>query len=432
MSGVPDVPALPGDPVPFAPPLRLEWVDPRSLAEHPKNWKIHTTAQISALTDVIAEVGWAGAFLYNSRTKKLLDGHGRKKVAIDQGCDRVPVLIGDWPEDLEAKILLTLDPIASMAQPDPDALKALLAEVTTSSDHVAALFESLAESVMVPDPLPEPGAGGDEFDPKPVEAGPTRTAVGDLWVIGGKHRLFIGNCTDRPGVASLMGADRVEMVWTDPPYGVAIGDKNKLLNAMGPSHRIEENIVNDTLSESDLAAMLGAAFDSAVAYCRPGASWYVAAPAGPLHLIFAGEMKRRGILRQMLIWKKNNATFSPLGVSYHWRHEPIFYGWLPDAGHRYYGGRQQDTVWEIDRPAASPDHPTTKPLELVSRAVENSSLPGEIVLDLFLGSGTTLIASHRIGRVCYGCEIDPRYADVILKRCEAENLTCEKVESFGG
>ena len=136
-----------------------------------------------------------------------------------------------------------------------------------------------------------------------------------------------------------------------------------------------------------------------------------------------------GIWRQTIQWVKNSATFSPLGVSYHWKSEPIFYGWLPDGGHRYHGDRKQTTVWEFDRPAASADHPTMKPVALVARAIEHASLAGQLVYDPFLGSGTTLIAAHRLGRRCCGCEIEPRYADVILKRAEAEGLTCVRGEA---
>lgn len=113
---------------------------------------------------------------------------------------------------------------------------------------------------------------------------------------------------------------------------------------------------------------------------------------------------------------KNNATFAPLGVDYHWQEEPIFYGWVPGAAHRYYGGRQQTTVWEIDRPQKSPEHPTMKPVELVERAVTNSSQPGEMVLDMFVGSGTTLIACERLGRKCRAVELSPGYVAVTLQR----------------
>ena len=215
------------------------------------------------------------------------------------------------------------------------------------------------------------------------------------------------------------------MIWTDPPYGVAIGDKNKFLNSIARSNRVEENLENDTLDEPALMEMLRGAFKNAAAHCLAGGAWYVAAPAGPLHVLFGLALKELDIWHQTIQWVKTNATFAPLGVEYHWRAEPIFYGWLPGAAHRYYGGRQQDTVWEIDRPQASPDHPTMKPIELVQRAVENNSKCNDIVLDMFLGSGTTLIAAHRTGRCCYGCELAPKYADVILRRAEAEGLTVE-------
>lgn len=411
------------------PELRLVYMKPEDIQPHEMNWRRHPQAQEAALSDLLGEVGWAGALLYNEATGRLIDGHCRRKVAKTRRDEKVPVLVGNWTEDQERKILATLDPIAAMATSDADALSALLDSVTTDSPDIQALLDSLAATLPQPETkdTDDPTGGGDGFDATPEPDGPTHTNVGELWLIGGKHRLLVGDCTQPDQAARLFGEAHAEMVWTDPPYGVSIGDKNKFLNSIAPSNRVEENLTNDSLDEPALAAMLSDAFDNAMAHCLPGAAWYVAAPAGPPHLLFASAMKERGILRQMLIWVKNNATFSPLGVSYHWRHEPVFYGWLPNGGHRYHGDRKQDTVWEIDRPQASPDHPTTKPLELVARAVEHSSLPGDIVYDPFLGSGTTLIAAHRLNRVAYGMEIDCRYADVILKRAEAEGLSTEKV-----
>ena len=228
-----------------------------------------------------------------------------------------------------------------------------------------------------------------------------------------------------------MGKEEAEMVWTDPPYGVAVGEKNKFLNSIAPCNRIEENLENDTLDEPGLVRMLCAAFDNAMAHCRAGAAWYVAAPARPLHVLFAQALKDRGIWRQTIQWVKNNATFSPMGVDYHWQAEPIFYGWLPNAGHRYYGGRQQTTVWNVDRPTKSPEHPTMKPPELVARAVENSSKRGEPVLDVFSGSGTTLVACEQTGRIGYGMEIEPKYCAVTLQRLTDMGLTPQLVSDDG-
>ena len=262
--------------------------------------------------------------------------------------------------------------------------------------------------------------------PPPVDAEPQidraeelrekwQTATGQLWALG-EHRLICGDCTDAAVLVLLMQGEQYEMVWTDPPYGVAVGDKNKYLNSIGRANRVEENLENDTLPEPQLVEMLERAFDNAIACGTAGAAWYVAAPAVPLHVLFGQILKARGIWRQTIQWVKNNATFAPLGVDYHWRAEPIFYGWLPNGAHRYHGGRKQETVWNIDRPTKSPEHPTMKPVELVARAVENSSLPGEIVLDLFDGSGTTILACESLGRKARAVEISPAYVAVALER----------------
>jgi DNA modification methylase len=306
---------------------------------------------------------------------------------------------------------------------DGDVLAALKDEIDLSQffdkDELAEILKDTAGNDAA-----DPGADTNRADELREK---WQTELGQLWQVG-RHRLLVGDCTVRENVARLMGTDRAEMVWTDPPYGVAVGDKNKYLNAIAPSNRVEENLENDTLAEPELAAMLCAAFDNAIAVCLAGAAWYVAAPPGPLHVLFGQVLKDRGIWRQTIQWVKNNATFSPMGVDYHWQAEPIFYGWLPNAGHRYHGGRKQTTVWEIDRPTKSPEHPTMKPVELVTRALENSSCVGDVVLDLFLGSGTTLVACERLGRSGRGCELSPAYAAVTLERLAGLGLDAHKVE----
>lgn len=303
---------------------------------------------------------------------------------------------GDWQEDELAELLYGLQ--------EKGAALDLLGFDRAEIDRLLANVSGPETLLGDPDEVPDPPAD-------PV------TKPGDLWLLG-DHRVLCGDSTVLTDVERLMDGQKAEMVWTDPPYGVAIGDKNKYLNSVGRSNRIEENLVNDTLDETALLQMLRDAFSNSMAAGLAGAAWYVAAPAGPLHVLFGQALKELGIWRQTIQWVKNNATFAPLGVDYHWRAEPIFYGWLPNAAHRYYGGRQQNTVWEIDRPAKSPDHPTTKPVELVARAVTNSSLRGEVVLDPFLGSGTTLVAAEQLGRCCYGMEISPAYCDVIVARWE--------------
>lgn len=320
-----------------------------------------------------------------------------------------------------------------LATNDAESLAALLQELAHEDDALlmATGFDGddldmmLAELGVLPDPEPDPGAQIDRAAELQAKWGTER---GQIWQVG-THRIMCGNSTNADDVRMLMDEKQIEVVWTDPPYGVAIGDKNKLLNAIGKgSNRVEKNLVNDKLDEPELAEMLISAFDNAIAHCSAGAAWYVAVPAGPLLIVFGIVLKERGVWRQTIQWVKNNSTFSPMGVDYHWQAESILYGWLPNAGHRYYGGRTQTTVWEIDHPSKSPEHPTMKPVELVSRAVENSSRRGECIYDPFLGSGTTLIACEQTGRVGYGMEIDEGYTAVALERLANMGLTAELID----
>ena len=340
----------------------------------------------------------------------IIGGHQRKRILETEGAKEVEC----WVPDRE------------LSEKEVEELNIRLNKNTGSWD-----FDELANSFELDDLL-EWGFEKNELDldlwmpdpPEDVEPQLDKAEelrekfgveTGQLWQLG-SHRLICGDCTDKAVVERVMGGSKAEMVWTDPPYGVSIGDKNKYLNAIAPSNRIEENLENDTLDEATLTTMLERAFDNAITVCTAGAAWMVAAPPGPLHVLFGQALKDRNIWRQTIQWVKNNSTFSPLGVCYHWRAEPIFFGWLPNGSHRFYGGRNQDTVWEIDRPVKSPEHPTMKPVELVERGIENHTLPDEIVLDLFLGSGTTLIACERLGRKCMAVEISPAYVAVAIQR----------------
>ena len=244
-------------------------------------------------------------------------------------------------------------------------------------------------------------------DEVPDEVEP-RTKPGDLWLLG-RHRLLCGDSTKAEDVERLMAGIQADMMFTDPPYGVSyVGKTKKALT-----------IQND--GEADLPKLLDGSFSCAMLATREGACWYVAAPPGPLHWEFARRLMDLGVYRQTLVWVKDSMV---LGHSdYHYKHEPIFYGWKPGASHREPPDRTQVSVWEIARPKRSEEHPTMKPVELVAKAVGNSSLRGESVYEPFCGSGTTLIAAEQLGRKCYGMEISPQYCDVIVRRWE--NLTGE-------
>ena len=407
-----------------------------------KNANKHTQRGMTALESSIRQDGWIGAITVAADGESF-DGSARIEVTGTHGMLDNAIIVetdGSRPVVVKRTDIPTADDerakrlgIAAnrVAELNLDWDTTVLDEMLTLDPTMLdGLFTSDEVAELIPPPLIAEGDGGDDddFDATPADENePTRCRMGDLWLIDGKHRLLCGDSTNAEEVTRLMNEMLCDMVWTDPPYGVAIGDKNKFLNTIGFANRMEEYLVNDTLDESELLIMLEKAFANVLAVSRSGGAWYVAAPAGPPQAIFGLVLKKHGIWRQTIQWIKNNATFAPLGVDYHWRAEPIFYGWKPNGAHRFFGGRKQDTVWEIDRPVTSPDHPTMKPIALVQRAIENSSLVHELVFDPFLGSGTTLIAAHRTNRICYGIEISPRYCDVILRRAEAEGLTVEKL-----
>lgn len=211
------------------------------------------------------------------------------------------------------------------------------------------------------------------------------------------------------------------MVFTDPPYGVAIGDKNKMLDEIaGESGRIKTNIEGDTLSTDDLYALLLSAFTNLRENCADHCSYYVSSPqGGEIGLMMMMMMMRDAGLevRHNLIWEKSSATFSMGRLDYDYKHEPIFYTWTKK--HKFYGkGQCKNTVWQFPKPRKCNLHPTMKPVELVAECILNSSAEGDIVADIFGGSGTTMIACEQLNRKCIMMEKDPHYCDVIIDRWE--------------
>ncbi len=287
---------------------------------------------------------------------------------------------------------------AELAEWDDDALAQTLAALQIEDEELAkatGFDDADIDAMLAPDEVTE-----DEVPEPPVDP---ITKPGDLWILG-EHRLLCGDSTKPEDVERLMAGAKADMMFTDPPYGVSyVGKTKKALT-----------IQND--GEADLPKLLDGSFAGSLLATREGACWYVAAPAGPPHWEFARRLMELGVYRQTLVWVKDSMV---LGHSdYHYKHEPIFYGWKPGASHREPPDRTQVSVWEIARPKRSEEHPTMKPVELVAKAICNSSLRDESVYEPFCGSGTTLIAAEQLGRKCYGMEISPAYCDVIVKRWE--------------
>lgn len=391
----------------------------------------------------------------------------------DERWQLVDCWVIDVDEDAAAKIVLADNRTAEFGERDDR----LLAELLASLDDLDGTGYTDADLAELEGLLLEPGPALTDADDVPSIPADPITKPGDVWQLG-PHRLVCGDSTDVEVMATLMGEDRAAMVWTDPPYGVSYvgGTKDAL------------TIENDSLGPEELYQLLYDAFTAAITVCRPGAMWYVASPAGPLFLQFGRALDELGIWRQTLSWVKDAFVMSR--SHFHHRHEPIFYGWMPDgepahppadpevpappadeapaspdpevgppddevadpAAGRHFDERQQpiaygwvpgaaavhppetrknDTVWEFPRPRRNREHPTMKPVDLIVRALDVSSAKGALVLDMFGGSGSTLIACHSAGRVARLVELDPKYCDVICRRYQEHTGTVPVLESSG-
>ena len=234
-----------------------------------------------------------------------------------------------------------------------------------------------------------------------------------------RHRLLCGDSRKAEDMAHLADGRLAEMVWTDPPYGVGVASRVGTTGGMSSAQARAEGhpgIANDDLDVPQLVAFLRGAFDTALDACRPGAVWYVAAPHGPMGVAFSMVLHDLGIWHSSLVWVKDSMVISRL--DYHYRHEVLYYGWKPGGAHHPVPDRCQTSVFECPRPKRSEQHPTMKPVELIRRHIENSSDPGQSVLDPFAGSGSTLIAAEQTGRNALLMEIDGRFCDVTVKRWE--------------
>lgn len=331
----------------------------------------------------------------------------------------------DWPdldvslvdvsEDMARSIVLADNRLADLGSYDDRELLALLESLDDiegtgySDDDLDALTRDLYPDEPLTDPDDAPEVRGDAL-----------SQPGQIWTLG-KHRLLVGDATDPLDVARLVGDDHPDCVWTDPPYGVNYvgGTKDAL------------TIQND--GAGGLEALLSEAFAVVAAVCRPGAPIYVA-HADTERVTFEMALRSAGLLvRQNLIWAKSALV---MGRSdYHYKHEPILYGFAPAnsgrlgrGGERWFGDNSQTTVFEFDKPARNAEHPTMKPVALIDAMLANSLPPGGTVFDPFAGSGSTLIAAHGRGGRALCVELDPRYADVILRRFEQHTGIVPKLD----
>jgi len=302
-----------------------------------------------------------------------------------------------------------------LAESDPARLKALLETVRSDDEAVQELFrrtggERLWES-LYPHDLDEAEVSPEKADELKAK---WRTEPGQSWQCG-PHKLICGDSTDQTVLARLFrdASLRVRMLFADSPYGVNYEEKAKWTNhhRRGAKRR---PIENDTLKPIELQRLFAGSLNAAREFALPGAVIYATVASVFLKYFIQGLEDGGFSYRHCLIWVKQSFV---LGRSdYHYRHEPILYGWLENGPHYFTDDRTQDSVFEIDRPLVSDLHPTCKPLALIGKMIANSSRPGELVYDPYAGSGSTILAAHQLGRVGYGCEIDPAFFAVALER----------------
>ncbi|SKV05436.1 DNA modification methylase [Mycobacteroides abscessus subsp. bolletii] len=339
------------------------------------------------------------------RRNEVLAGNHTLMAARSLGWDTIDVGIVDIDDDTARSIVAADNRLADLGEYDTSDLYLLLSSIEDLGGTGYALDDLLAmeRDLFPPEPLTDP----DDVPPAP-ESPVSRP--GQLWALG-DHRLLVGSATDLDGMRALCGDVQPDCVWTDPPYGVDYVGKTKA------ALRIQNDVTGG------LFELLKAAFDVVAAVARPGAPVYVA-HADTERTTFESAMDAAGLqVRQNLVWVKNMMA---LGRSdYQYRHEPILYGFTPGGegrlgrgGERWFGDNKSTTVFEVDKPARNAEHPTMKPVALIDAMLANSLRPGGVVLDPFSGSGSTLIAAHSRQSRCFGVELDPRYADVILRRFE--------------
>lgn len=403
---------------------KYEYVNIEKLKPYTKNARTHSNNQIEKIRASIREFGFVNPVLIDGDFN-IIAGHGRVDAAKAEGIKQVPCLfIEDMTEAQKRAYIIADNRLALDAGWDNEILKIELQELRGFDFDISLTGFDMDEINILLDESAD--IEEDDFDIEKALEGSEEpfTKRGDLWEIG-KHRLFCGDSTEENDVATLMGDRKADMVFTDPPWNVNYGAVNDD-NAQGYRPR---TILNDFMGTEDFKAFMSKAFSNMNTASKEGCMPYVVMSAqewGNVMLTLAGNAYHWS---STLIWNKDRLVLAR--KDYHTKYEPIWYGWKEGAARlRPLDDRKQSDVWDFERPSRSDEHPTMKPVALVDRAIRNSSKAKDVVLDLFGGSGTTMIAAERANRICYMMELDPKYCDVIIKRWET--LTGQKAVLING
>ncbi|MCU6432645.1 site-specific DNA-methyltransferase [Undibacterium sp. Jales W-56] len=384
---------------------KIEQWPTTKLLPYARNARTHSEEQVAQIAASIAEFGFTNPILAGS-DGVIVAGHGRLAAAQKLGMEVVPVVVLDHLSATQRRALVIADNrIAENAGWDEAMLRVELVSLQDDDFDLALTgfdADDLADLLSGED---ADGAGQTDDDAVPEITETPISRPGDIWLLGG-HRLLCGDSTQAGSYKQLLQDELVDMVFTDPPYNV-----NYANTAKDRQRGKDRAILNDNLGDGFYDFLL-AALTPTIASCRGGI--YVAMSSSELDVLQSAFREAGGKWSTFVIWAKNTFT---LGRSdYQRQYEPILYGWPEGATRHWCGDRDQSDVWQIKKPHKNDLHPTMKPVELVERAIRNSSRPGNVVLDPFGGSGTTLIAAEKTGRLARMIELDPKYVDVIVRR----------------
>jgi site-specific DNA-methyltransferase (adenine-specific) len=423
--------------------MQIQYIEIDHLIPYERNPRKNDQA-VDAVAASIKEFGFKVPIVIDSNNI-IVAGHTRYKAAKTLGMDTVPCIIADDLTDEQVRAFRLVDNKTSeLAEWDLDLLAIELDDISTIDMGMFG-FEDAAD---------DKEAVEDDYEitlPKQPQA-----KMGDIYQLG-NHRVMCGDSTNEQHVAMLMEDALADNLQTDPPYNVDYGSKAEAINSYG-YHFSDRHIENDYMPSAEFTAFLTDAFANAERHMKPGATFYIW-HASITVLEFETALRTNKLrTRQQIIWNKNSIVLSR--QDYHWKHEPCLYGWKEGAAHYFtdcrkhstviedaipkykqmkkdeivklldeiYADRISTTVINEDKPSVSAEHPTMKPIKVLARMMLNSTKPGNIVMDLFGGSGSTLITAEQLGRTCYMMEFDPKYVDVIIDRWE--KFTGRKAEKI--
>ena len=380
---------------------QMQLVDINKLIPYVNNARTHSPEQITKLRSSLREFGFINPVLID-REFNVLAGHGRIAAAKEEGINEVPCVFVEHLSEAQKKAYILADNRMSLdAGWDDELLKVEMASLQEMGFDVGmtGFDESELADLFADDN--NTSAKDDDFDLTAALEKASFVQRGDIWTVG-RHRLMCGDATSAEDVAALMSGTKANLILTDPPYGVSFRSSSGL------------TIQNDSMKNEEFYNFLLSAFQCMVEHLESGGAAYV------FHADTEGLNFRRAFVDAGLhlagccIWVKDSLV---LGRSdYQWQHEPVLYGFLQNGKHKWYSDRKQTTIWNFAKPKRNADHPTSKPLDLLSYPIGNSTQENAVVIDTFGGSGSTLMACEKMNRICCTMELDEKYASVILRR----------------